>query len=275
MKSILLIELKRAYKKKTFFLSILLGIVIGIIEFVVEVLPLSARLDEYLSYDKQMNDISWLFSSWLGGHLTSIYSYVFFLLIPIIAILPFAASGFEDVKSGFVQNIVIRVNKKKYYLAKYTAVFLTGGTSVVVPLIFNLALSATVLPSVLPQKNSSTFALYGTHVGTELFFNHPYGYIFVYLLLDFVFAGLIATVSLVMGLIAEHKFEVLFAPFIGYIFVNSVCNLLKISEKSPVLFLRPGYGIIDLRAVIFAGITLFLATFGVYVLRGRKKDAVS
>ena len=274
MKSILLLELKRGFKKKTFFFSVILGITIATIQFVLEVLPLSFQLDEYLSYSKTMSEISWLFANWLGGHLTSIYSYVFFLLIPVIAILPFATSGFEDFKSGLIKNIVVRVNKRIYYIAKYIAVFLTGGTAAILPLVFNLALSATVLPSVLPQKNSSTFALYGTHVGTELFFSHPYGYICVYLLLDFIFAGLIATTSLMVGLIAEHKFEVLFAPFIGYIFVNSVCNLLGISENSPVCFLRPGYGIINLGIVVLIGVALFVMTFGVYVLRGQKKDVV-
>ncbi|MBQ8558688.1 MAG: hypothetical protein IJ439_01695 [Tyzzerella sp.] len=274
MKNIVLIELKRAFKNKTFFISVLLGIVIGTIEFVIEVLPLASKLDEYLSYNKPMNDISWLFSNWLGGHLTSIYSYVFFLLIPVIAILPFATSGFEDFKSGFAKNIVVRVDKRKYYFAKYFAVFITGGTAVILPVIYNLALSAVVLPSVLPQKNSSTFALYGIHVGTELFFNHPYVYIFMYLFLDFIFAGLIATVSLLVGLIAEHKFEVLFAPFIGYIFINSVCNLLGLTENSPVCFLRPGYGITDLKVVVLIGVTMFVITFCTYVLRGQKKDVI-
>lgn len=275
MKSILMIELKRGFKNKTFFFSVLLGIVIGNIEFFKEVLPLASKLEEYLAYDNPMNDISWLYANWLGGHLTSIYSYVFFLLLPVISILPFATSGFEDIKSGFIKNITIRVDKGKYYFAKYIAVFVTGGTAVVLPLVFNLALSATVLPSVLPQKNSSTFILYGTHIGTELFFSHPYLYIFLYLLFDFIFAGLIATLSLVVGYMAEHKFEVIFVPFIGYAFLNSVCNLLKNTEKSPMFFLRPGYGITDLKAVIFIGITVFVVTFVAYVLRGKKKDVIS
>ena len=139
------IELYRAFHGKELKAAMLLGGLLGVAHFVLEVIPLVKHIfDGYNPYiaSSVVGNVS---EGWMGGMINAeinIYQMVVFLLITI----PYAASYYTDRKSGILKNIAIRGEKSIYMVAKSIAVFITAGVSAVFPLLLNLMLTMTVLP---------------------------------------------------------------------------------------------------------------------------------
>ncbi len=63
----------------------------------------------------------------------------------------------------------------------------------------------------------------------------------MFLIVDFVFAGGIASIALLVAFFAEHKFVVLMSPFITYYFIFSLNNIIGAGSYAPNYFLIPGF----------------------------------
>ncbi len=266
------IEFSRAFNNKYLFFSILIGSVITISHLFQYVIPLSSTLDEYLSFNKPMMYPGWLFASWMGGNQYNMQGYLYYLLIPIISTIPFADSFFLDRKNGFIKNVFIRTKKINYYLSKFVATFIAGGTAVIIPLLINFCISALLLPSMLPQASASFDYVNAASMWSELYYNHPFGYVICYMFIDFVFGGLIATIAVVVGHFVEHRFIVLISPLLVYIFTFSVFNLFDAIAYEPINFLQPSFGYSSFTIIIIEAVILGLTTSLVFILKGIKDD---
>ncbi|MFR7668865.1 MAG: hypothetical protein ACLU00_10370 [Mediterraneibacter faecis] len=72
----------------------------------------------------------------MAGSPSNLEGFIFFLILPILASLPFGTSYFEDCKEGVIKNIYMRTKREDYLKAKYAAAFLSGELQFLVPLIF-------------------------------------------------------------------------------------------------------------------------------------------
>lgn len=269
--NILAIECKRAFIGSGFWLSLLLGSTLAIIQYVLEVIPAIQNLPENLEYGLlEMMSPAFLYSSWLGGKSSGMLQYLYFLLLPIMAVLPYGDSFFLDVKGGLVHNICIRTNKKAYYLSKYFAVFLSGGIAVTLPLLINFLLSAAVLPGMNMQPSAFYHLISNTSTFPNLFYQHPVCYVALYLFIIFVFSGFYATLAPLMSYYTNYRFLVLVAPFIFYLFLSAVSNVLGASSWDPINFLLPGYYENVLLPILVVPLVIGLITFFGFVVWGEK-----
>lgn len=165
------------------------------------------------------------------------------------------------------------MEKKEYYLAKYIAVFLSGGVAAVAPLLLSFLLACMFLPAMKPEVNSPTFS---TVIGDKssfpwLYYNLPMVFIALYLVINFVFSGLLACLGVVATAYLGYRFLVLVTPFIVYLFINSGFGLLGLKDWQPNNFLLSGYEN-DVRLPILV-CTLVLLAVSVYgYLSTRKSD---
>ena len=273
MKRLLRLELGRAFSGHGFFLSLALGLVLSLLHFFLTVLPLSLTIDEYLVHNKEpLAFPGWLYSSWLGADPNSVFAFLYFLILPILASLPFADSFFQDAKGGFIQNICIRENRKYYFHAKYLAVFLSGGTCTTLPLLVNFLLCCVVMPAMKPEPAASTSLIFPTSTFPDLYFNHPMLYVFLFLFIIFVFSGLIAGLALPISYHVGYRFLVLIAPFMVYIFIIALFKLLDLPQWQPTNFSMPWYNEYTLWPILIEPLALFLITFFSFVTRGGKED---
>ncbi len=267
MKSLLKIELRRAFFNNTWFLSaVLLGLIITGSQLLQTVVPVACNLDKY------MNRPGYLFSRWIGGALMGVQPFLYYLLLPVIAVLPYAGSFFEDKKDGYLKNILIRAEKKNYLAAKYLAVFLSGGTAVVIPLLANFAVTALLLPAIRPQPTTALYAIGAASLWCDLFYTHPFVYVFLYLMIDFIFGGFIAAVALAVSYSAEHWFTVLFFPFLFYLFLFMLFSFLGLDSFSPVNFLQASFGKNDIRIISIETAALGLTTAAAFFGQGLSDD---
>ena len=223
-----------------------------------------------------------VYNSWLGGRLGyDICATIFYLMLPVVSVLPFSASFLAESKTGYSRSVVTRVSKYKYCLAKYLITFFSGFSVIFLPLLVNFLSVACFIPAYVPDPSYPAFGLYGVNYGgafTDLFYKYPLVYSFVYMLIPAVFAGLWATVPMTLSLFVRNKYIVLFFPYIGVLFYTNVFELLFVYriyiEASPLYFLR-GAIVRNTNNVWFIlgwFCFLFVLTFIPFMLVGGKKD---
>lgn len=272
MRNMIKIEIIRAFNNRSLFYSILIGLIITISHFVYYVIPLSNDLDKYLALNKPMMYPGWLFSSWIGGNLYNLHVFLYYLLIPILAVIPFADTFFLDKKEGFTNNVFIRTNKKYYFISKFLATFTVGGLAIVIPLVANFLLTAMFLPSMIPEVSSGFYTIDASSMWSTLFYTHPFIYLICFFLIDFVFSGLIATIALAVSYFVEHRFVVLITPFLLYLFVFAFFNLLGAISLAPINFLQPSFSRGNILIIFVETILLGVTTAFIFYSKGMKDD---
>lgn len=273
MKAIYKNEIKRACTTLGMKIALFLGCGLAVWHVIAVVLPAHMLLISTPEIYRQdpLYIPEGLYNNWMGNVLFPLQSYILYLVLPLLAVLPFGASFYEDRKSGYYINVCIRIKKETYYRAKYVAVFLSGGLSMIIPLILDFLLSSMLLPALIPDNGCNT-TITGKTMAFELFYAHPLYYVMLFLLIDFVFAGIIATIALSYTYYTEHKFGVMIAPFVLYFFLYSLTNLLDVTEYSPFFILNGGTSNSHIITYIVFFFLFFSLSYIIYMRKGRKED---
>ena len=273
MKAIYTNEIKRAFNTIGMKLALLVGCALSIWHVITVIMPISEGQNYELSanaIDDLYVPIS-LFSTWMGNELFPIQSYIFYLILPLLAVLPFGSSFFEDIKSGYIINVCTRVEKKIYFKAKYLAVFLSGGVAVVAPLLLNLVLSSMFMPAFIPD-NGTVGTISPTTMAYEVFFTHPLVYVLMFIVIDFLFAGVIATLALSYTYFTEHRFGVMIVPFVFYFFIYSLTNLIDKTDYSLFFMLNGGANNNYLPVYTLYFLLFFILSYVIFMWKGKKQD---
>lgn len=224
MKKMMKIELERAFTSIGLKLSLMIGMIIVIEHFVRMVLPMAIEPLRYYQYSDPSSMPASVFNYWIGGSV-NFENELFVRIIPLLAAIPYAITYCSDIRTGIVKNYYIRTKKINYLFSKYLAVFLTGGTAVIVPLLINFLATAAVLPSLV--WITGTFPVNANGLWSSIFYSYPYLYIIMYMCLQFVCGGLLATLALVISSWINNIFMALLSPYIICEFLNAVTRLSK------------------------------------------------
>ena len=276
MKELLKMEGKRVRESRTFRIALIIGILITVSQYIMYVLPCVKYLDTYKENPfGSMCPHTW-YEKWIGGETISSQAYLFFMLIPVLAVLPHGTSLAADHTSGYIYHLFSRRKKEEYYIAKYIVTFVSGGVVVIVPLLVNLFLSVCTLPSILPDKSTGTSMIAGDMMWVDLYYPHPNMYIFAYLVLIFVFSGLIATLALTIGTYERNVFLISIVPFVCYLFMYALCYSLDRVELAPFAFLSPAQRVehVSFSIVLLEMFILWAVSGGVYLWKIKKDETI-
>ncbi|MDD4369589.1 MAG: hypothetical protein PHD56_00695 [Anaerostipes sp.] len=211
-----------------------------------------------------------MFQKWIGGFVFPLQSFLYYLMLPFIGVLPGGATFYEDMESGLISNICLRCKKSKYLLAKYIAVFITSGVAFSVPLIVNLLFCVAHFPALVPEAFTN-IGPSGNFLFFSLYFSNPWGYLILFLILGFLFAGGTACIALPVSFYVKHKAGVLLTPFILYFGVYCMDNIIGEGEFAPNYFLISGVGIENVWELIVP-FTVFIIAFLVYIWKGLRYE---
>ena len=106
---------------------------------------------------------------------------IFYMAIPILATLPFGSSFYDDINRGYARNVCVRAKKKYYLIAKYIAVFVSGGCVVAIPMVFSFLISSMFLPTMLPEASYTFTNIYPAYKWADLFYVQPLLYTSIYI----------------------------------------------------------------------------------------------
>ncbi len=285
MKNLLYIELRKSLKNKFFIFSVAFGFVISFFSFLYNFELYRNEMEEIIlfaaEFEREYNPhlgISTLYNSWVGGEASTLGSTVFFFIFPLLIAIPYGWSYCSEMKSGYVKNVVIRSGRMKYFLSKYIATFISGGLAMMIPLIMNLMLTASFIPAYKPDvRYMQYYGIFSNTFMSEIFYQHPNLYVFIYLLIDFFFCGLIACLSCTAANIIKSKVVAILSPFGALLALNYIADIYRHDhnmEISPMNFLRP-CPVSDSTTwivILIEIVALILITLLPMIIRGKKHE---
>lgn len=273
MCSVLKLELKKAFKNKFFWISVVLGCLITLLSFehmvnmYYEGMSAISGNSTDIIYDPHIG-INTVFNCWIGGEPFSLGSSIYFFVFPLLIALPYGWSYSEERKCGYRRMMIAKTGKKKYYCAKYVAVFLSGGVAMVLPLIFNFWMTLLVVPAILPDVTMNMFyGVFGGSFLAELYYTVPFLYVAIYLFIDFVYCGFLVCICMAVSGIVRQKWGVVLIPFLLLLFVHVITDYIysdpsvAYKELSPLYFLRG----VEVR-YSFSGSIILLFAIGLLVI---------
>ncbi len=265
------IELKRAFINRMFLIALVLGCLITVLQAAQNALPLAFYFELYPNQYPPS-----VYNSCLGLSL-SVWNSIFYTVYPLLAAIPYADSFLTDRQSGYIKNIYTRVNRKDYLKGKFIAVFLSGGSVVLLPTLLNLLIVSLCVPSVIPDASTGLFPIFANFTGASLYYTYPLLYVFLYDLLIFFVGGCFAVTALIFSFAFKHRYVVVMSPFLLFMIISCVSsvisphNALNISQ-----WIVPSQQsqVLNIFAAL-AEMTVILATTGiVYYFKGTHDDAI-
>ena len=258
MKQMLKIEMERALKGAAFKIALIIGMIIVTVQFVKVGLHNALNPLEFFEYGGLTLPYTVIYT-WIGGSF-NVYYTLYIRLLPIMVVLPYAATYYTDRRTGIIRNYYCRTKKINYLIAKFTAVFTTGGIVAVLPLLVNLLATAMLLPS----------------MWSSIFFTHPYVYYLLYFILQFICGGLLATVSLMVSLWVNNTFIVLLFPVVLCEFLNAASSWIPYMKVRAIAPYRL-FSMSQLATNYWESYVLFIVMIVVldvvlYIWRGLKND---
>ena len=263
------VEVIRAIKSKGFFVSMCIGTLVAILHFFNVVFPYRDFI-----YLPKISYPASVFSRWLGGEMSSVYPTLYYFLLPVLVVLPHAGSYKEDMKSGYIKQILIRTTRSKYMRAKYIVTFFIGGVVAIFPLMCNFVLTAMVFPALIPQAGTGLFPLRSFHMLGDLFYSHPYVYLLIYMIINFVFWGFFATIALAAANVCRQVITTKLFPFILYVMLYAAAEFTGYLSVAPVYFLMPTQPVKTEVSILICEILLLILIGGCYFYIGKRKDVL-
>jgi len=275
-RSTLRIECGKALRNRLFWFSVPIGTTITFLSLVPQVKSYYASLrfmnslaGEYAGKNPHAPMVT-LFNRWIGGECYSLGEAVYFFVFPLLVAIPYGWSYCYESRSGYIRSAVLRSGRAPYFYSKYIAVFLSGGLAMVIPLLLNFLLTAMFIPAVRPEPSYVVwYGVNGSSLLSAVYYSRPFLYVFLYLLIDFLYGGLVACMSYALSAVCRNRIVVVLLPFVVLLGFKYICTSLiytdrvRYKELSPLSFLHPAAATYDTTwlVVIAEAVILFLFTF--------------
>ncbi|WAM34340.1 hypothetical protein [Caldicellulosiruptor morganii] len=235
MTNVLKYEFKRLLSRKEFFIVMVIAFFYISVDFVYH----SVKLINAPFFELPSAYQMWILYNKVGGQWGQVF--VFFLL-PLFAAIPYSDSYLEDKKTGVINFIVTRCDRRLYLFCKGIAVFFSGFIVVFVPLFINQILCLCLLPVYSPSENVFNHPTYNAYqfLSTvqlpKLHSLNPYLHNLFYMLLNSMFAGIIALLSYSISFLKKmNRYLVVILVFLFCLIENVVGKLISSSTTFSII----------------------------------------
>lgn len=228
MRALVSVELNKAFKNPWFYIAALIGCSLAIVSACMSIQShygggLSGREDEWLG-----TGASGAFASWiLVGTGDLFVSGAFFYILPLLVLIPYCWSLQTEVISGALTHEYTSRTRRDVLAARYIAVFLSSGATVVIPLLINLATLMCFLPASIPEVSSNIYmGMREEEIWTRLFYTWPALYVAVNVVYDFILAGIWGGFALSLSTVIENRVALLVGSYVAALAIDFVNNYL-------------------------------------------------
>ena len=265
--NVLCIELRKALRSKPFWMALAIGMLFSALDLLEQYHNIRQAMESIFELRELGMDIYLgysMFLSWIGVG-GSYGKALLYSVWPAIAAMAFGWSYNSERFNGVYNQIAVRTGVKRYFIAKHTAVFISGGLAFALPVVINLL----IMPLIWPVGASG--CLQNTSFLCWLDHSHPWLFCFVQCGVLFLLGGAAACMCHVAGTYLRHGVMVVLTPYAILIAIEVVVAMLR--ENGVKLFLRYGlspYLMVHPGAVTSPGwillATLVLMIFGSYAI---------
>lgn len=158
-------------------------------------------------HNADINTVPAAYSFYLGSDYTGIINRIYYVLMPLLAVIPFADSYFTDCENNTIYAVLSRCGKSQYYFGKLICVFVSGIIITAVPLLINFVINLFIFPLNSTVEFLNGFGQIQNQLYTaypedyfpiffyRLFCTNQYLYELAYLPIAAVFGGLLAAIA--------------------------------------------------------------------------------
>ena len=173
-----------------------------------------------------------LFYLWMGLLPNTRGASLFCTVWPVLAAMAYGWSYTGERRSGIYNQIAARTGAVTYYVSKYTAVFISGGLAVGVPVLLNLLANALVCPY---EQIPASFGTVGNRFFlSELFYTSLWAYGLLWCGMTFLCGGVAACLCFLVGTKLRHGVMTILIPYAIYIALDALINNLRLTVLSNV-----------------------------------------
>lgn len=220
-------ELYRAFHSRTFVISLLIGSVICALDLI--------SFSILVGFGGR-----YLAQAWIGTDYLFAYNQMFYILLPVLACLPYGGSLFTDIKTGYDKNICVKSSRLNYAFAKGVSVFLSGFVSVCLPLAMNLFIAAGLYSNYIPERlNATSIPLDDVYLFAAIYDKHPAIYCLAYILIDSLFAGAMVLTSLSLTVKVKSSFTAVVTPMVLFFMFDIFVGVKDFGNWSITSMLNP------------------------------------
>ena len=243
LKKMLSFELYRLFHSKGFYVSLIIGAFFSVWLLLnqytdtiqhLEMIKKYGTLEEGLYYPDSV------YNHFIGLDYWHKQPQILYMLFPLLASIPYSASYCLEKNGGYLKNLLTREKRSVFYTSKFIAVFLSGFITIFSILFFDLIITMMFYPLLPPEAITSVFpAALGNSMLKELFVDFPMIYTLFYILIDSIFFGLIALISMYIGTLTRHTFVSLVSGTIVYYFISFIISTIGLHTHNPAVYLVP------------------------------------
>lgn len=222
-------ELWKALHNPMFYAALILGCLISLVNVAENLITADQIKSIIFAEDHTGSQSPWgfsLFLLWMPVNGASYGRSLFYLVWPVLAAMPFGWSYLQERRGGLYNQLVSRMGRKSFYVAKYIAVFISGGLVVAVPVLFNLLVNATFCPYVLPNI-LNMLQIGDGYFLSELYFTVPWAYALIWCVVDFLLGGAAAGLCFVVGTRLRLQVMTILTPFALLLVADAVGTALR------------------------------------------------
>jgi hypothetical protein len=280
-------EIRKSIINKYFICVCIYGIIIAILHTYSKITEYNITAETFAQYNSSANinynpyaPITNAFTLWIGLDSENKYAKILYLILPIIAVIPYCWSYCNDLKIGYADKAFNEFGKYNYHLSKYTAVFISSGLTIVTPLIIDFLIILLFVPAIFPDSVYDIYyGIFSNNFMADIFYGQPFLYVIIFLMISFVFCGLFGCLGYTVSTVINSRILAVATP-VGILFLVEYIKSL-ISEKmplfdtefSPLSFLCPAKSYNTNWIIIVSEFAvLFLFTFYFSVIRFKKVE---
>lgn len=223
-------QIKLLFKRKSFILTLTFMMLYSITVFIINCIK---------NFNNNIVAVKAAKYLFLGSDFLNTPFMLYSLIFPIIAVLPYADSYFEERKNKTTEFCLMRLSGSTYYFSKMITVFFSGFIVNFVPLLTNMLLNFIAFP-IDSSIDATNFSYVYSHLFTtvietglfkDLFAGNMYLYNLLYLILASVSSGLIAVIVYQLSFF-YNKSRILLncSFFIIYSFINIIFGAVGLEE---------------------------------------------
>jgi hypothetical protein len=164
---------------------------------------------------------------------------LFYLVLPVLAALPFGASLHKERKSGYQMQVISHCGKKQYLTAKLLVCAMSGFMLIFTLLMLDVMLCAVVCPLAPVHVLSLISAVMQGSFASGLFYNHPVLYIAVCILMSSVWGAVCAVIALASEMYLSNSFLITVFPCLLMLAITTIMELPRGTLFKGAYELRP------------------------------------
>lgn len=221
-KSVFMHEIDVCFRGRWFFIALFLAVGVSMaaaIESAAHALEWHALDSFYLSNFSSYSN--WIVVNCNGRALPP----VFFRLLPLFAVMPFAWSYHAERIAGYDSQVFIRANRISRMAAKAAVAFLAAFVVTGLSLLVNFAALSCLLPAYAPvYEEYSVIGVFTESLFSQLFYTRPFLFVIAFTLLDALIMGAWAVLVLGLSAVFSNRVSVMVFPYLlllGWQYFNS------------------------------------------------------